>query len=62
MKGIPKHGRVAIVKFLLAIAARSEDISEEVEARMAAISKYGQDPDWQIDELEKITAELQQRH
>ena len=45
MAGIPPHGRRTILKFLLAIASRGEDLTEEQAKQVEALSVYGAHPD-----------------
>ncbi len=49
----PEQRRV-IVRAISVLAAFGEDLPDELEREICAISLYGVDPEWQIDELRKI--------
>lgn len=62
IRELPKKYHRQLYEAMMQLIIRGESLPDEFADRIEAISIYDVDPDWQVAELEKITADLKLRH
>ncbi len=59
---LPQTSQETLLRLLSVVAAGGVDLPEEMLAEISAISLRGVDPQWQIDQLERILDRWARRH
>jgi hypothetical protein len=59
---LPAEAHALILRLLSVLAAEGAELPEEMLGEIERISIEGADPQWQMDEMEKILNRRMQRH